>query len=355
MIVQIPHPESKKLNKLKLSMLNAENLFLLSDQELNLSQLNLSEQQWQKLSTSIYENKPLTKLKQLAQIFLHESPDIIMLCEVGGLESLQNFNKLFLQDQYSAALIEGNSDRNIDVGYLIKKGLPFYFDIYSNKNRPLNFLYSHEREALEQGFVVNNLKLGASHKFSRDAAELHLFISERENPFCIFVLTHLKSRLDPDSIDPNGLERRQAELETLIEIYKELTSKFGPKMPILVAGDFNGNASDLQTDIEFKKIYQETDLRDVLSLDGVPPEDRWTFCQVGRNSKGELRQLDYVFLSSQAQKHFVKGSAKVFRYLDPRGKAMDAPSNMDQKLLLPSDHYPIFFEMQILDLLPDLT
>ncbi len=110
-------------------LLNAENLFLLSDQELKAEHLKLDPIRWRSLSTSIYENKPLDKLNQLTLVIKKSNPDVIMLCEVGGIESLTNFNRLFLNNAYSPVLIEGNSDRNIDVGYLIKKDLGFFFDL----------------------------------------------------------------------------------------------------------------------------------------------------------------------------------------------------------------------------------
>lgn len=155
----------KETIQLKFCLLNAENLFLLFDKTPTADDLKLDEVQWQKLSNSIYPNKPLAKCKALAQIFQEIKADIIMFCEVGGLESLKNFNLLFLNNEYSTALIEGNSDRNIDVGFLIKKNLPFYFDLASNKNRSINFLYTHEK----------NLKAPPENKLSRDCVELKLF------------------------------------------------------------------------------------------------------------------------------------------------------------------------------------
>ena len=120
---------------IKFVLMNAENLFLMFDQALPKTFSKLEENQWQKLSTSVYENKPLFKTLHLARTLKDAAADIIMLCEVGGLESLKNFNEHFLDNQFSPILIEGNSDRNIDVGFLIKKSSPFYFDLMTHKNR----------------------------------------------------------------------------------------------------------------------------------------------------------------------------------------------------------------------------
>lgn len=326
---------------LKLCLLNAENLFLLFDDPQSPEVTKTVEEHWQRLTTSTYENKVLRKTRDLARTVMDIRPDILMLCEVGGLESLTNFNELFLNSQYSPVLIEGNSDRNIDVGFLIKKEQPFYFDLFSNKNRPINYLYPHERQSLASGQPVK----ATSHRFSRDVVELKLFQKDRDNPFLIILLTHLKSRLDRDRIDPGGFERRQAELKTLLEIYQEL-EKSHPRAMKLVCGDFNGNAAALNTDEEFRPIYQSTGLRDVLDLSGVPLDRRATFYNVGRGQKAEGRQIDYAFFAPSLVPFLKKNSALVYRYKDEFGFEIDPPQNLDAKLNLPSDHYPLVFELE---------
>ncbi|UXR66268.1 hypothetical protein EZJ49_08325 [Bdellovibrio bacteriovorus] len=311
--------------------------------------LNLKEAQWQRLSTSVYENKPLRKTQEIAKALKDINADIVMLCEVGGLESLNNFNLLFMDDAYSPCLIEGNSERNIDVGFLIRKNLPFYFDLQSNKNRLINYLYPHERDSLSNGYPVKGGKITTSHKFSRDVVELKLFKSDQDKPFLIILLTHLKSRLDPERIDPNGFERRQAELKTLLDIYAEL-EKTHPQVPVMMAGDFNGNASSLGTDEEFKDLYSRTQLRDVLEAAGLTPEERATFYQVRNGSRADGRQIDFVFAPPSLQAFIKPGSCKVYRYKDEFGMEHDIPRNMDAKLNLPSDHYPLVFELERLPL-----
>ncbi len=326
---------------LKFLLFNAENLFLLFDKTPPPEFMSYDETQWQTLSASIYENKSLQKIKEIVKILKETQPQIIMLCEVGGPESLNNFNHYFLNNEYSPALIEGNSDRNIDVGFLIKKNQNFYFDLQTNKNRSIGYLYPHERESLQNITV----KPQQSHKFSRDVAELHLFTQDVNKPFLIILLTHLKSRLDPERIDPNGFERRKAELQTLIEIYQELKIK-NPSIPIVISGDFNGHAGKVNTDDEFQSIYTATDWLDVLEIAQIPIDQRHTYYQVRHPMRPEGRQIDFCFLSEIAQKHLKKNSSMVYRYKDDFGFALDIPQNLDAKSKLPSDHYPIVFELE---------
>ena len=327
--------------QLRLGLFNAENLFLLFDQEIPPDYLKLTEPQWQKLSSSVYENKPLAKCIEIAQLIKLNNPDIMMFCEIGGLESLKNFNQLFLNGEYHIALLEGNSDRNIDVGFLIRKQTSYFFDIATNKNRPLQFLYPHETTSKKTGYPVK----GASNLFSRDCAELRLFKKNKGEPFLIILLTHLKSRLDPDRIDPGGTERRGAELRTAIQIYKELRNTHSA-VPIVLCGDMNGYAGKLNTDAEFLPLYQETDLEDILELANVSMDKRSTFYQIKNNNKIDGKQIDYCFISGNLQSRLVKSSIEVYRFKDQFGFAIDQPKTLDDKSRLPSDHYPLFFSLE---------
>lgn len=326
---------------LKFGLFNVENLFLLFDHPIPPHFQKLAEPQWQKLSASVYENKPLSKCLQMAQIIKENNPDIMMFCEVGGIESLKNFNELFLDSQYSVALIEGNSDRHIDVGFLIKKTNEFYFDLATNKNRPLNFLYPHENTSVKTGYPVK----GTTHFFSRDCAELRLFKNDRNNPFMIILLTHLKSRLDPERIDPGGLERRSAELRTAVDIYKEIRT-LHPEVPVLFAGDMNGFAGASSTDAEFAAIYKETDLQDILEVANVSADKRSTFFQIKNGAKVDGKQIDFCFLPASLHPHLKAESALVYKFKDEFGFPLDTPRSIEDKARLPSDHYPLFFALE---------
>lgn len=330
--------------ELKLGLYNVENLFLIFDQEIPPHYQKLNEIQWQKLSKSVYDPKPLNKCLQIGQIINENLPDIMMLCEVGGAESLNTFNKLFLNNQYHVALLEGNSDRNIDVGFLIKKNVPYFFDISTNKQRPLNFLYPHEVTSKKTNYTLKS----STQYFSRDCAELRLFTKNRAQPFLIILLTHLKSRLDPERIDPGGTERRAAELRTCLNIYAELKAQH-PNIPIIFSGDMNGFAGKPDTSPEFLPIYTETDLEDVLEIANISLDKRSTFFQIKNGAKAEGRQIDYCFISANLFGKLVKSATYVYRYKDEFGLTIDEPRSLDDKLKLASDHYPLFLKLENID------
>lgn len=326
--------------RLRVAEFNVENLFVLLDHYQGQDVSRLSEDQWQALTFSTTGNKPLEQVRYLAKVFNEIDADIFMLCEVGGRESLENFNKHFLGDRYQVHLIEGNSDRGIDLGYLVRKSLPFKYDLISHKHRSIDFLYPHERLTKDTGYTDRPSGRITSHRFSRDVLELRVFEEGAVNPVLVVMLVHLKSQLDRDRIDPSGRDRRRAELEKLVKIYQEIDRDLGGQAPILVAGDFNGAASKLNTDSEFESIYRDTRLLDALEVANIPPIERYTFMQIGRNAS-QNRQLDYIFVSPQLHDRIDVKSTYVYRYKDIWGFVAPPPKNLAEKRLLPSDHYPV--------------
>jgi endonuclease/exonuclease/phosphatase family metal-dependent hydrolase len=317
---------------------NVENLFLFLDLYNGQDFKKITEAEWKKLSSSTTQNKPLRKVWQLAQIIRDTEPDIIMFNEVGGQESLENFNKHFLNSDYKVFLKEGNSNRGIDVGYLIRANLDFKAVLITHKDRPLNFLYPHQ-SATPAG--------GKSHYFSRDVAELRLFHSTENTPRLVILLTHLKSKLNPDNIDPEGKLRRAAELKTLVEIYNEVRKELGPQVPVVVTGDMNGIASKTNMEPEFAPIYDKTDLQELLELCEKPQEERYTQVQITPLGKQNFLQIDYIFVSPDLAEQVEKSQSGVHHFKNELGHKAPPPRNLEERNLLASDHYPTILTLKM--------
>lgn len=322
--------------KLKFCLINCENLFIVFNKENVDPLLNYDETQWAALQTPAYNNKPLRKTQHLAQTLISTDADIILMTEIGGLESLKNFNHYFLKDSYSPILIEGNSERHIDVGFLIKKNSSFYYDLFSHKNHELNLNYTSDK----------NSPTPVKYYLSRDCAELRLFTSDVNKPFAVVLLTHLKSPLDPENKDHQGSKRRLAELNACIDIYNQLSEQYS-HIPILLTGDFNGNASALKTDKEFEPLYRRTRLKDICEISALPIEKRATFIQFRNGHRPEPKQIDYVFIDEKFADFLNKQWTAVVPYKDEYGFDLGFPQSLDQKLKLPSDHYALTFMLEI--------
>ncbi len=323
---------------LRLVQFNVENLFLFLDLHNGQDLKKVTEAEWQKLSSSTAQNKQLRKTHALAAVIKDIDPDILMLNEVGGVESLENFNKHFLNSNFRVQLKEGNSNRGIDVGYLIKKELPFRELLLTHRNRPLHFLYPHESQTAAGG---------KSHYFSRDVSELRLFDPGQNTPGVVILLTHLKSKLDADGVDPEGKKRRAAELASLVGLYNELREELGKNVPIVVAGDLNGVASPHGTEPEFAPLYEKTDLTDVLELSAVDVAKRCSQVQITPSGKQNLVQIDYIFVSSELRERVIKENTFVYYYKNELGHVSPLPRNLEERSHLPSDHYPVVTEIKL--------
>jgi exonuclease III len=335
----IVHMPANWPNTFKVVQLNAENLFIFLDDLKERDWRAISEKEWQNQSKATVSNKSLVKTLWLADSILHMNPDIVCVNEVGGLESLGNFARLFLGDGYTAHLIEGNSDRGIDVGYLVKKDFPLRAEIRTHKERPLQFLYPHEQQTnlFNQGTEMQPLK---SHYFSRDCAEMRFYGADPAKPEMVFLLVHLKSKLDPDNIDPYGKERRRAELNTLVKIYREVREEFTPAVPVLVAGDFNGCARRDQLAEEFRELA-DTDLETVVEIVGLNGEAAATQFQFQRGGNIQFLQIDFILVSPELKANLISEGVEIFRYLSDVKIPLPLPKTLDQRLYMPSDHYPV--------------
>jgi endonuclease/exonuclease/phosphatase family metal-dependent hydrolase len=303
---------------LKVCAFNLENLFLLPTSP---------------------ENKTYTKseekVKKIAAAILDIDADIFALSEVGGLDSLHLLNQTYLGGKYYISLIKGNSDRGIELAYLISKKTSYTFEQYTYKNVPLDFKYPHEKMKGEE----------ATHYLSRDVAELRLKDKNGETKL-ITLLVHLKSAYDPEGIDFLGKLRREAELQLLLKIYNKLEMKF-PNTPIILLGDFNGNASKEHHSSEFESIYKHTELIDLLDLKNLPKEQKTTFCSFSRSGQSFYEQLDYIFMPKKWSSLVNQQRSGIYRYKDENGLPFAIPQSNSQKYALPSDHYPIMADLNL--------
>ncbi len=313
--------------KFKICTFNLENFFL--------SEEEIIQSQGQHL-----KNKK--KVKMIAKIIREIDADIFALTEVGGEKSLNIFNQSFLDDQYLVFLKEGNSDRNIHNGYLVRKSSLFKFKVISNKDRSIHFNYKIEIRTNKNRKDAGLSPYYQSHKFSRDVLELHLYNQEKKSktPCFIFLTAHLKSQWDREGQDYNGVERRQHEFQELLKIKEERKQSF-PEAHIIFLGDFNGNASRFDTAQEFKKLYENNHDEDILELLDLPKGQRCTFVNFNQKGKQSIQQLDYLFLPKELHSNIVKEESGVYYYKNSQNSPIALPSFKNEKERLPSDHYPL--------------
>ena len=278
----------------------------------------MREPQWQLLSTSFFPNKALSKLYSLKKIILEADPDILMLVEVGGRQSLENFNRYFLDDRYEVQFGESNSDRGIDVGYLCKKELA---DTHF-------YLINHSSTKLRNG-----------RRFARGLLELRIMRQGKLS--ATLLLTHLKSKLDMRKEDFEGRGLRGAEVEFIVKHLKKLLIAH-PKSPALVCGDLNGIIYKDHTEEELQP-FLDAGLEDVFEHANLPLEQRHTYYFFNKQHQRIPMQLDYILVPKKFGN--IVADCKV---LDMEPELVPhPPESLAQKRLLPSDHYPVFCALEL--------
>lgn len=297
----------------KVMVLNAQDLFIFLDKYQGSDPRELTEIKWQLASSSLLNNKPKDKCELLAQAIIEADADIVMLTEVGGMESLKNFASIFLENRYFPHTLPSNSDRGIDLGFLTK-----------NENNYTYELMTHVQYKLPHPYL----------RFSRDVLGLKLF--EDGELKSIFLNVHIKSKLDMNKTDFQGRGRRIAEINGLIEIYKKLSEL---SVPVFIGGDFNGHAGPDACEEEFRAIYQ-TDLMDISTYAGIPDTERFSYIYFNKGGQRFEQVIDYLFVS-QKYKDLIKKEECYFpRYKNKEGGLIPIPTRYEHKNFLPSDHYP---------------
>jgi endonuclease/exonuclease/phosphatase family metal-dependent hydrolase len=266
---------------LSIASFNAENFYLLMDADLGREALEaLSEADYLAMNASIFNpNKARGKIAEIARTILEHDFDLVCLCEVGGMESLANFNRVYLEERYDCHLHEENSRRGIYVGALVKKG---------------RFPGSRAR-AMHGAFSRNLLRLD----LGKEGGDLELFA------------VHLKSQHGED----RGLEQRIREVERLSSLVRTRNC--------VVLGDFNGILIRGEQQFEYSP-FLELPFRDVLEAVGIPAEKRRTHYHFG--PRPNFAQLDYIFCSQDVE------------VLDAGVIEAEIPLNREQRSRLPSDH-----------------
>jgi endonuclease/exonuclease/phosphatase family metal-dependent hydrolase len=312
------------MDSLVLCEYNVENLFISMEYYAGQDLSHLSEAEWREVALPQLRRrqKPLSKLWGLSEAILDIDADVLMLVEVGGQASLENFNRHFLGDRYEVHFVEGNSRRAIDLAFLVKKGLSWKAEAISNRELPIE---------------VHGMQGKFEARFSRDVAELHL--SDATGLRLVLLLTHLKSKLSTER-DIGGKDTRTAEAIALAAHYERLHAAH-PELPIVLGGDLNADLGSLELEL-----LTHTDLADFQDLLSTPREDRTTLFYFDDGGRTHRHVLDYLLVSPHLRDRIAAKHSGVYRYRAFEGVPAELPTNRTEKARLPSDHYPLVLRLK---------
>lgn len=286
----------------------------------------ITSKQWMQLGTHQQRNKPREHILGLAEAILSIDADILCLYEVGGQHSLDLFNAWGLNSRYRAFYLEGNSDRGIGIGVLLKATSPWKIHLESNHHMDLELKLPHDIESEKMNLKVK------TYRPARDLPEVFVF-DDSDRLMFVILPCHLKSKRDPYGLDPDSREQRQAELQALCKIAKRHLGR----TPLLVCGDFNSSVS--RNNPELSPLF-ELGLRELMEWLDLPERERWSF--FSRSSPFPLTgmALDTFFFSEEWSPLILKDQSSVFAYR-PNGALSFPPKSKSAFQKIPSDHCPI--------------
>lgn len=235
---------------------------------------------------------------------------------MGGKESLENFTKFFLNDQYQVFHHPSNSDRGIDIGFLVKKSLAPQCEL------------KH----------INKKRLANGKRFRRGVLKLKIKLQDKK---IYFLLCHLKSKLDLKQEDFEGRGQRSAEVGGLIEEVRRLEA-LDPNSHIAILGDLNGIIYKEHTDEELLE-FESADMIDLQEHNDTPLEDRFSYVFFKNRTVPFPMQLDYVLGNENFRSLVREAYISDFHLEAPPF----LPRSMQEKNKLASDHYPYYFELEI--------
>jgi endonuclease/exonuclease/phosphatase family metal-dependent hydrolase len=230
-------------------------------------------------------------MQHTAMVIRDIDADVLGVVEAESRPLLKMFSEALLAEvggtpYDEVMLVDGNDDRGIDVGILLRA------------TYPLDTIQTHVFDVDGEGVV-----------FSRDCCEYHLTAPDGEP--LVILMNHLKSKGYSTPGDPIGAHRRERQATRVAEIYHALRADGVERIAVL--GDFNDDPASTA----LKPLVDGTDLKDISdhpAFDFGPRKG--TF-----GSGNEKDKIDYILLSPAL---FAKATGgAVFRkgvYRGPRTK-----------------------------------
>lgn len=275
--------------------------------------------------------KEEASLRAQGRIILENDLDVVTLAEVENIAALRDFNERFLDGKYAVHLIEGNDERGIDVAFLVKKDLPLSVEQRSHK---------------EETWLDPVLGGGPRALFSRDLTALVVRVPGKAQPLFVMFGTHYKSKRDRDGDPESGL-LRAAQVRRTAEIVSRYRAEFGDGVPMMLAGDFNG---EVGKDAAFRPLFEAAGLSDSFDALPNPPsdKDRVTHTFHPKGGATHAGQMDAVLVSG-ALRGAVK-RAEVYRYKNDDGTVRALPATYEERSRNPSDHFPVIVTLDFVAL-----
>lgn len=271
------------------------------------------------------------KIQKIASLIQDSQCDVCLLQEIGGDDSLRRFVAEHLNNEFDLIMGKSADSRGIKQGTLIRKSLKFQYE-----QRDLSDLRWTDPIHGKEDVL-----------FPRDVP-IVILKSEKGNPIAAFLNVHLKSKI-PRNGDPESRILREAQVGGLTMAINRMKQEFGARFPIVLGGDLNGK---FNTENEFRALYRYAKMDDAFNIAGETSFlDRISHTYHPRGNPRQVGQIDAFLVSPITREYIAK--VKTLRYVDETGNQLPLPQSQQDRLLNPSDHFPIVLELNWRQLISD--
>jgi hypothetical protein len=288
-------------------------------------------------------NKSDAQVLEMQRIFITQSPDIAVLPEAGSIRAIEILlggRGSSLRETYDILISQGEGGAG-RIGFLIKRSwLKETGLTVTAKELGLQSWYDPARREVVQlfhrGLPTLEFRPGPQRPGQpRQAGE------PEARPSLTVIGYHGKSMRDREH-DPESHLVRVRQIKALNATLARLASENGPESPVIVAGDFNVriNSAPEAGLLEQQTLSAFAAAREVTTL-----SDRITQVYIERGGQVHQDQLDDVRVSPALFDKLI--SARVERYLDPRGRLLPFPQTERENRVQPSDHLPVVVDLAL--------
>jgi hypothetical protein len=197
-----------------------------------------------------------------------ENPDVVVGIEIGSLHAMQ----AAFGDKYFMFLVPGNSNRGINIGFMIKKELAADIEVQSYRFLKHDYL-GVEEEVFSRDFPVLSfrapgsppdsepvliiagvhLKSKSPHVFRKSAtevaeqAEADIINSKTMTDEQIQIRDAARARADfLNKNDPTSFKKRELQVLAMMDVLRGYDRTYGGRVPIFMTGDFNNHIPSFQ-------------------------------------------------------------------------------------------------------------
>lgn len=261
------------------------------------------------------------RMRRVQSILLEESPDLVVLQEVGEIARFDRMLKGPLKGIYKPIILENTKSEILDTVFLVKEDLPF--DVT---------LESHQHVTWRDPTQGTQRLL-----FPKGLPTLVLRKHPNDPPFLILIGNHAKSKRGRSG-DPESFLWRFQQYRQIAKIIQSYEARY-PGTAVIIGGDFNtsiGSSPELSPLKYFLRSSFELakkKFKGILVTHTYHPAYKDTIYQ----------HLDDFMLSAGLWNHVIE--AKVYRHKDKDGNILPIPKNQAERDKQSFDHFPVLLTL----------